>query len=493
MEQITRTKGVVRKEKVEALGGRRMRAEGESREGARLPPVTEILSAKSKGSGAVENVKTIVEKKGKKIVSVPAPIKKKMELEGEEVEVDFEREQSNEFRVDLSQEILNEVARNMPGGQEGDETEPVETLSTTFLQSLVSDKMDVDLGEEYDLSIQEIVEDLEQSGREAGLSGSPSRVIKEELIEREEISREGRKVGDGKVSSESTEEVEKIIVEDSVCEENYMVRAVGTESWAQEDEEPAPARDVMTPVMGSIPVKNRDKGEGDYWSHNLKLKPLIAPKKKWVEPERTDERDNISSENESSSSQRSATTERSEIRRLETGDDCLPVVERRVFQGPPRRYGARSTRVRVHVDREAGIQEISAVEDDNTEMTGDDGDGARVVSACSWLEGGEKGRGGDLDVGGDLEDLDDQLFHLIQAVPAPSTIERALRLAVVTFPDRAPWYLRMKISTIILTMRKTAQHILMRSIRNAPAVNPLTAMTVPLDMDVIAQYISSSN
>jgi len=103
------------------------------------------------------------------------------------------------------------------------------------------------------------VEDLEQSGREAGLSGSPSRVIKEELIEREEISREGRKVGDRKVSSESTEEVVKILLEDSVDEENYMVRAVATESWGQEDEEPAPARDILTPVMGSTPVENRDK------------------------------------------------------------------------------------------------------------------------------------------------------------------------------------------------------------------------------------------
>jgi len=130
--------------------------------------------------------------------------------------------------------------------------------------------------------------------------------------------------------------------------------------------------------------------------------------------------------------------------------------------------------VRVNVDREAG-------------------DGARVVSALSWLEGGEKGRGGDLDVGGDLEYLDDQLFQLIQTVPAPWTIARALRLAVVTFLDQAPRYLRMNISTILLTIRKTAQHILMRSIRNAPAVNPLTAMTVPLDMDVVAQYISSSN
>jgi len=56
-----------------------------------------------------------------------------------------------------------------------------------------------------------------------------------------------------------------------VGEENYMVRTVGAESWVQEDEEPAPAGDVLTPVH--------------YWSHNLKLRPLIAPKKKWVEPE----------------------------------------------------------------------------------------------------------------------------------------------------------------------------------------------------------------
>jgi len=101
--------------------------------------------------------------------------------------------------------------------------------------------------------------------------------------------------------------------------------------------------------------------------------------------------------------------------------------------------------------------------------------------------------GGDLDVGGELEDMDDQLFHLIHDVPAPWTMARVLRLAIVSFADRAPWYLRMKISTILLTMRKTAQHILMRSIRNAPAVNPLAAMTAPLDMDVVAQYICSSN
>jgi len=117
-------------------------------------------------------------------------------LEGGEVEVDFEIEQSNECRGEVSQKILNEVVRSMQGGQEGNETEPVEALSTTFLQNLVSDKINVDLGEEYDLSVQQIVEDLEQSGREAGLFSSPSRVIKEELIEREGISRKKRKLGD---------------------------------------------------------------------------------------------------------------------------------------------------------------------------------------------------------------------------------------------------------------------------------------------------------
>jgi len=165
----------------------------------------------------------------------------------------------------------------------------------------------------------------------------------------------------------------------------------------------------------------------DYWSHNLKLRPLIAPKKKWVEPERTEEGDNVSSEDESCSTQRSAATERSE-KRQEAGDDCPPVVEGRAN---PRRYGARSIRMRVPTDHEAGMRNTSAAGDDNTQMTGGDGVGARVVSARSWLEGGEEGQGGDLDIGGDLEDLDDQLFYIIQTVPTPCTIARALRLAVI--------------------------------------------------------------
>jgi len=62
---------------------------------------------------------------------------------------------------------------------------------------------------------------------------------------------------------------------------------------------------------------------------------------------------------------------------------------------------------------------ISGVEDEDVRMKVGDGDGVRVVRARSFLEGGEEGRGGDLDVGGNLEDLDDQLFHLIQNVPYP--------------------------------------------------------------------------
>jgi len=181
-----------------------------------------------------------------------------------------------------------------------------------------------------------------------------------------------------------------------------MIRTMGGESWGQEDEEPAVAGEVLMPVMESTPVKGRNRGGVDYWSHNLKLRPLIAPKKKWVEPERTDEADNVSSEDESCSTQRSATTEKSD-KRQGTGGDCPIDVE---VHTNPLRYGTRSIRTRVPTDREAGMCDTSAAGVDNTQMTGGDGVGVRVVSARSWWEGCEEGRGGDLDIGGDLEDLD---------------------------------------------------------------------------------------
>jgi len=94
--------------------------------------------------------------------------------------------------------------------------------------------------------------------------------------------------------------------------------------------------------------------------------------------------------------------------------------------------------VRVDNDQEAGLQAIIGNDDEDGMATGGDSDRVRVVTARSWLKGSVEGRGGDLDVGGDLEDLDDQLFHLVQDVPAPWTVARVLRLAVISFPDRAP-------------------------------------------------------
>jgi len=67
-------------------------------------------------------------------------------------------------------------------------------------------------------------------------------MIKEELIEREETSRWSRKVGDGRVSSESTEEIERIVIEDNVEGESYMIRTVGQEK----EDAPVPHRNVLT-------------------------------------------------------------------------------------------------------------------------------------------------------------------------------------------------------------------------------------------------------
>jgi len=60
-------------EKSRMPGLRMMRAE-EAGEGSRLPPVSEILSTKTRGAGGVKNEKNITMKKGKKVISVPAPI-----------------------------------------------------------------------------------------------------------------------------------------------------------------------------------------------------------------------------------------------------------------------------------------------------------------------------------------------------------------------------------------------------------------------------------
>jgi len=161
VEQLTEQRGGVTKEKVAAWGRRMMRAEGETGEGSWLPPIAVLLSAGDRGDVVardkqVEHVQLVKDKKGKKTMKIPESVTEEMDLES-----------GDEVRVEIPQDIL----RVPDVGGLG----PVEVLSKTFLQGLMSDRMDI--GEEFNLSIQEIVEDFEQSGREVGLSGSPSRVI----------------------------------------------------------------------------------------------------------------------------------------------------------------------------------------------------------------------------------------------------------------------------------------------------------------------------
>jgi len=103
----------------------------------------------------------------------------------------------------------------------------------------------------------------------------------------------------------------------------------------------------------------------------------------------------------------------------------------------------------------------------------------RKDTACEWMEGEES------DEDTEVEDLDDQLFRLIESTPRPHTVSRVLRMAVVQCPLYVPWYLRSKISTIMTTMRRTAQNIFTRSVRNAPAINSSTSLLVPLDINVV--------
>jgi len=113
VEQMLGTKEVVRKEKVAALGRRMMRAEGELV--GKLPPVT-VLLEREVTVKAVENVQANKGRVAKKVIKVPNPIIEEMELEGGEVEIDFETEQCAQKRGEVAQKIFEEVVRDMQGG-----------------------------------------------------------------------------------------------------------------------------------------------------------------------------------------------------------------------------------------------------------------------------------------------------------------------------------------------------------------------------------------
>jgi len=100
VEQIVESRGGVRKETGPGL--RMMRAEEESVDGFHLPP---------RGAGAaknveVENVKGFTDKRGKKTLNIPAPVVKEMDLKSGKEEEDFGKEQQNEVRVEIPQDIL---------------------------------------------------------------------------------------------------------------------------------------------------------------------------------------------------------------------------------------------------------------------------------------------------------------------------------------------------------------------------------------------------
>jgi len=137
--------------------------------------------------------------------------------------------------------------------------------------------MDIDLEEEYEERVQEIVHDLEESGRDAEVDNSPSRDVKEKLIDRE-ISRENRKTCDGKVSSDSAEEGERIVIDDSTEGESFMISTMRQE----EGDEPAPLRNILTPILESTPCEGHEREGG----RKASFRPLTAPKKQmWVQPE----------------------------------------------------------------------------------------------------------------------------------------------------------------------------------------------------------------
>jgi len=172
------------------------------------------------------------------------------------------------------------------------------------------------------------------------------------MIEREEESRESKKRGDGKMSSESADETEHIVIEDSMEGEAYMVRTMMQDGG----DEPNPQRDVLTPAMESTRVEGREKGRG-----NTGIRPLTAPKKKmWVKP-----KTEVKEEEEKKSSDEESFCRRSPLSAISSGrrvPEKEEAAQTRVFSPhhspPTRRYGDRASKVRVRFNQRTGLWEV---------------------------------------------------------------------------------------------------------------------------------------
>jgi len=111
----------------------------------------------------------------------------------------------------------------------------------------------------------------------------------------------------------------------------------------------------------------------------------------------------------------------------------------------------------------------------------------RRVTARSWLEEGLE----DEDYEGSVEDLDDELYNLIKATPLPWTTSKILKATGEKYPDVTRIRLRSVISALLLAMRRTSQDILARCVAKGPPAPGDKAVLIPLDMEVILQYMST--
>jgi len=234
-------------EKDVTVGKRMMRAEDATVVVDRLPSMEIAISLGSQDSVVVErdqtvlleNKKSVKEKKIKKSLAIPESVVEEMELEKGE----------DEFGIDQRTEVLLEGEEETLTGQ-GVGGGPVEDLSVTFLQNILSEGMK--MGEEYDIRGSE-AQEFEETGGGAETEYISSRDLKEELIE---MARDDRKEEDGKRSSESTEETERIVIEDSSEGDSFMVRGVGLQYGVEVDaEQPEPPGEISTPPRGeSTPI-----------------------------------------------------------------------------------------------------------------------------------------------------------------------------------------------------------------------------------------------
>jgi len=85
-------------------------------------------------------------------------------------------------------------------------------------------------------------------------------------------------------------------------------------------------------------------------------------------------------------------------------------------------------------------------------------------------------------------DLADDVFNLIRNTPPPWSTGQIFRLAMRQFRKVDRITLRATIVAVLYTMRKTAQHILMSSIRHGNTRDADQASTIHLDLDVADMY-----